>query len=129
MALNDYNARIINEPKKELTESEITAIVRKGCLDAFSEFVKTGNLPYACSPIYDCLRTSFDIKWNEDERKSIETESLVLYKSKLAEKNVLFEQSSKDHKHGLLTQKKRTALKYYFNKLKQSNASISFENK
>jgi transposase len=115
MALTDYNQRLtLEQPKAELSQAEIDKIIWNGCINAYEDFLKEGKLPYSTKPIYERLKKEFNIKWTEAERAEINKEAELIYKSKLkAEFKKVGETEA-----GLLLEKKRTALKYYFNKLK-----------
>lgn len=122
MSLIDYDARLRlndSQPKRELTEEEIERIVSDGANKAWENFKEDGSMPFACGAIYDYLRKKDGIKWSEEERKQIEREAEISYKDGLKSLNPL-QKSKEGTADGLLVEKKRVALRKYFEKKLQS---------
>lgn len=113
MAMIDYNTRLSAPTQKpEPTPEEIENILKTACNKAYEDFKKDGSLPYSCGAIYDYFKKNKGIVWTKEERAQIEKEAEVAYKGKLKEKG-----KAEFSENGLKAEKKRVALKFYFNKL------------
>jgi hypothetical protein len=124
MALIDFNTRLsLDVPKKELTDQEIENIIKNGCITAYEGFLKDGSLPYSTKPIYDRLKKEFNIVWSDEERTQINKEAELIYKSKLKSE---FKKVG-ETEEGLKLVKIKTALKYYFNKIKNKVSINQFK--
>lgn len=112
MALIDFNTRISLPAKKvEPTPEDVEKMLKNACNRAYEDFKTDGTLPYACGVIYDYFKKHKGIVWTKEQREQIEKEADLAYKQKL--------KGTRDEptKDGLKAEKKRVALKHYFNSL------------
>lgn len=74
LALTDYNLRLNERPNKvELTPQEAQEVVRKGCLNAFKDFLTDGSMPKYGAVYYKYLKPRLNITWNDQESEEIRT--------------------------------------------------------
>lgn len=112
MAFTDYHARLSLPAKKvEPPPEEVEKMLKNACNRAYEDFKADGTLPYACGVIYDYFKKHKGIVWTKEQREQIEKEADLAYKQKL--------KGTRDEptKDGLKAEKKRVALKHYFNSL------------
>lgn len=134
ISLNYFNHLLtMQNDKPEPSPEEKKLIIQRGCIQAYEDF-KRGEQTLIPKIIYDYLKEYFKIDWTREERFKIKEDATNRFESELKLKKVSREITKTQYENILKSgntldiEMKRTALKYYFRKLKESGKEIIFTN-
>jgi len=132
-SLQHFNKLVgMQTPRPQPTAAEKETLLQKACTDAYNDFLLGKDFTLIAKTIYDYLKAKHNIVWSDAERLEIKKVAAQNYEQQLLTKkrnqqitHQQFEIALKG-KPTLALEMKRTALLYYFKKLKEEGRGIGF---
>lgn len=132
-SLQHFNKLVgMQTPRPQPTEAEKEKLLQKACTDAYNDFLHGKDFTLIAKVIYDYLKAKHKIVWSDAERAEIKKQAAQNYEQQLLAKKrsqqitaQQFEIALKG-KPTLVLEQKRTALLYYFKRLKNEGRGIGF---
>jgi hypothetical protein len=132
-SLQHFNKLVgLQTPRPQPTAAEKETLLQKACTDAYADFLAGKDFTLIAKTIYDYLKAKHQIVWTDAERTQIKKTAAQNYEQQLHAKKrsqqITYQQFeiALKQKPTLALEQKRTALLYYFKKLKEEGKQIKF---
>jgi|GEM_PF-2526406 len=132
-SLQHFNKLVgMQTPRPQPTAAEKETLLQKACTDAYADFLAGKDFTLIAKTIYDYLKAKHNIVWTDAERTQIKKTAAQNYEQQLLTKKrsqqITYQQFeiALKQKPTLVLGQKRTALLYYFKKLKEEGRGLGF---
>jgi len=132
-SLQHFNKLVgMQTPRPQPTAAQKETLLQKACADAYADFLAGKDFTLIAKTIYDYLKAKHQITWTDAERTEIKKTAAKNYEQQLLTKKRSQQITQQQfeialqQKPTLALEMKRTALLYYFKKLKKEGRGLGF---